>query len=133
MAQALEGLADRPYVFTKCAMAWDADRRTRTALSGTRCCGSARPACAASKLDCIDPYQIHWPNPAEDIEEGWEALQLLKAEGKVRWAGLCNFSVAQLERIQGRARSPPCSRRTRSSPRRSKRTCCPIAWPGASA
>ena len=30
----------------------------------------------------IDLYQIHWPNPDEDIEEGWEAMAELKDEGK---------------------------------------------------
>ncbi len=101
VAQALEGVADRPYVFTKCAMAWDADRRIENRLKRDSVLRECEASLRRLKLDCIDLYQIHWPNPAEDIEEGWEALQLLKAQGKVRWAGVCNFSVAQLERIQG--------------------------------
>ena len=51
-------------------------------------------------MDCIDLYQIHWPEPDEDIEEGWETLAKLKEEGKVRWIGVSNFNVAQLERIR---------------------------------
>ncbi len=51
-------------------------------------------------MDCIDLYQIHWPEPDEDIEEGWETLARLKEEGKVRWIGVSNFNVAQLERIR---------------------------------
>jgi aryl-alcohol dehydrogenase-like predicted oxidoreductase len=50
------------------------------------------------KSDVIDLYQIHWPEPDEEIEEGWEMLAKLKEEGKVRWIGVSNFSTAQLER-----------------------------------
>ncbi len=51
-------------------------------------------------MDVIDLYQIHWPEPDEDIEEGWETMLRLKEEGKVRWAGVSNFNVSQLKRIQ---------------------------------
>jgi aryl-alcohol dehydrogenase-like predicted oxidoreductase len=50
------------------------------------------------KVDVIDLYQIHWPNPDPDIEEGWETLAKLKEEGKVRYIGVSNFSVSQMER-----------------------------------
>ena len=50
--------------------------------------------------DVIDLYQIHWPIPEEDIEEGWETLAQLKAEGKVRHIGVSNFNAAQMKRIQ---------------------------------
>ena len=52
------------------------------------------------KVDSIDLYQIHWPQPDEDIEEGWTELARLKDEGKVRWIGVSNFSVAQMKRAQ---------------------------------
>ena len=48
----------------------------------------------------IDLYQIHWPEPDEDVEEGWATLARLKEEGKVRWIGVSNFNVDQLERAQ---------------------------------
>ncbi len=65
---------------------------------------SIRKECEASlrrlKVDVIDLYQIHWPQPEEDIEEGWGALAKLKQEGKVRWIGVSNFDAKQMERIQ---------------------------------
>ena len=65
---------------------------------------SIRRECESSlrrlKVDTIDLYQIHWPEPDEDIEEGWETLARLKEEGKVRWIGVSNFNVAQLERCR---------------------------------
>ena len=63
------------------------------------------------KVDSIDLYQIHWPEPDEDIEEGWTELARLKEEGKVRWIGVSNFSVAQMQRAQTSPRSLPYSRR----------------------
>ena len=51
-------------------------------------------------VDAIDLYQIHWPNPEEEIEEGWETLARFKEEGKVRWIGVSNFNVEQMKRAQ---------------------------------
>jgi len=101
VAKALAGLPAerRPYVFTKCARVWDENRQVGKSLSAD----SIRRECEASlrrlKVDVIDLYQIHWPEPAEDIEEGWQALQQLKAEGKIRWCGVSNFSKSQMEQI----------------------------------
>ena len=52
------------------------------------------------KVDTIDLYQIHWPEPDEDLEEGWSALAKLKQEGKVRWIGVSNFNAAHMERCR---------------------------------
>jgi aryl-alcohol dehydrogenase-like predicted oxidoreductase len=48
----------------------------------------------------IDLYQIHWPEPDEEVEEGWATLARLKEEGKVRWIGVSNFNLDQLKRAQ---------------------------------
>jgi aryl-alcohol dehydrogenase-like predicted oxidoreductase len=100
VARALQGRANRPYVFTKCERRWDANRQIYKSLKAD----SIREECEASlrrlKVDVIDLYQIHWPEPDEDIEEGWTALAKLKEEGKVRWIGLSNFNAKQLERVR---------------------------------
>ena len=49
-------------------------------------------------MEAIDLYQIHWPVPDEELEEGWTTMAELQREGKVRWIGVSNFSVAQMER-----------------------------------
>ena len=51
-------------------------------------------------MDVIDLYQIHWPEPDEDIEEGWSTLAELQEQGKVRYIGVSNFNVAQMRRAQ---------------------------------
>jgi aryl-alcohol dehydrogenase-like predicted oxidoreductase len=50
------------------------------------------------RVDAIDLYQIHWPNPDAQIEEGWSTLADLKREGKVRYIGVSNFNVYQMQR-----------------------------------
>ena len=99
VARALEGVSPRPYVFTKCERRWHADGSIYKSLKAA----SIREECEASlrrlKVDVIDLYQIHWPEPDEDIEEGWGAMMRLKEEGKIRWAGVSNFSVAQMKRV----------------------------------
>lgn len=98
VAKALDGVANRPYVFTKCGRVWDEHRQIGKRLKAA----SVRAECEASlrrlRVDVIDLYQIHWPEPDEDVEEGWAEVAKLKAEGKVRWIGVSNFNVDQLKR-----------------------------------
>jgi aryl-alcohol dehydrogenase-like predicted oxidoreductase len=100
VAKALEGRANRPYVFTKCARIWGENRQIGKSLKAD----SVRRECEASlrrlKVDVIDLYQIHWPEPDEDVEEGWATLARLKEEGKVRWIGVSNFNLDQLKRAK---------------------------------
>jgi aryl-alcohol dehydrogenase-like predicted oxidoreductase len=98
VGQALKAYGgNRPYVFTKCSMTWGDDRKIVQSLK------KVRQECEASLkrlgVERIDLYQIHWPVPDEEIEEGWGVMAELLAEGKVRAIGVSNFSVAQLERV----------------------------------
>jgi aryl-alcohol dehydrogenase-like predicted oxidoreductase len=99
VAKALDGMKRRPYVFTKCGRIWGTDRQIGKSLNAD----SIRRECEASlkrlKVEVIDLYQVHWPEPDEDIEEGWKAVQQLKAEGKIRWAGVSNFDASQMARV----------------------------------
>lgn len=100
VGEALQGVAKKPLVFTKCARIWDEKRQIGKSLKAD----SIRRECEASlrrlKTDVIDLYQMHWPEPDEDVEEGWSTMAKLKAEGKVRWIGVSNFNVAQMKRAQ---------------------------------
>lgn len=91
--------ATRPYVFTKCERAWDENRQIVKSLKAE----SIRKECEDSlrrlEVETIDLYQIHWPEPDEDIEEGWSTLADLQREGKVRWIGVSNFDANQMQRI----------------------------------
>src|SRR6185437_12494427 len=100
VARALEGISPKPYVFTKCARIWNEQRQIGKSLKAD----SIRRECEASlrrlRVETIDLYQMHWPEPEEDIEEGWAAMAQLQKEGKVRWIGVSNFNVPQLKRVQ---------------------------------
>lgn len=100
VGHAIADLSHKPYVFTKCSRLRGEDG----ALYGCLKADSIRQECEQSlrnlKVDVIDLYQIHWPIPEEDIEEGWETLSQLKAEGKVRNIGVSNFNATQMKRIQ---------------------------------
>lgn len=98
VAKALEGRSNRPYVFTKCARRWNEKGEIQKIIKAA----SVREECENSlrrlKVDVIDLYQMHWPEPDEDIEEGWTAMAQLQNEGKVRWIGVSNFSAPQMAR-----------------------------------
>jgi aryl-alcohol dehydrogenase-like predicted oxidoreductase len=51
-------------------------------------------------VDVIDLYQMHWPDPESDLEEGWGEMARLQKQGKVRFIGVCNYNLAQLDRIR---------------------------------
>jgi aryl-alcohol dehydrogenase-like predicted oxidoreductase len=101
VGRAIAGVRDEVFVATKCGLVW---HEGETSVYGRLTAESVRREAEDSLrrlgVDVIDLYQIHWPNPDAQIEEGWSAIADLIREGKVRYGGVSNFSVAQLERIQ---------------------------------
>lgn len=98
VARALEGRANKPYVFTKCARVWNENREIGKSLKADSIRREVEASLRRLKLDTIDLYQIHWPEPDADVEEGWTTMAKLKEEGKVRHIGVSNFNVAQMTR-----------------------------------
>jgi aryl-alcohol dehydrogenase-like predicted oxidoreductase len=96
VGKALKSTSAKPYIFTKCAMVWDETREIKRSLKQIR--REVEDSLKRLQVETIDLYQIHWPVPDEEIEEGWATMADLKKEGKVRWIGVSNFSVAQMER-----------------------------------
>jgi aryl-alcohol dehydrogenase-like predicted oxidoreductase len=100
VAKALKHVAKKPYVFTKCSMRWTEDRKIYRSLNAGSIQEEVEASLARLRVDTIDLYQIHWPDPEIDIEEGWEMLAKLKQQGKVRYIGVSNFNVEQIKRAQ---------------------------------
>ena len=100
VGRALEGLDEQPFVFTKGGQPEGPNRTTVQTLERD----SLKRECEASLrrlgVEAIDLYQIHWPIPDDEIEEGWSTFAELKQEGLVRHIGVSNFDVAQLRRAQ---------------------------------
>jgi aryl-alcohol dehydrogenase-like predicted oxidoreductase len=99
--KALDGMSERPYIFTKCGLVPSAsDARTPVEDISAE---SIKRECEASLrrlgVDTIDLYQIHWPtDDIVDIDAAWTAMNDLKTAGHVRAIGVSNFDVAELER-----------------------------------
>jgi aryl-alcohol dehydrogenase-like predicted oxidoreductase len=102
VGRALAGLGEgeRPYVFTKGGQPEGPGRTTTQNLARDSLRRELEASLARLGLDAVDLYQIHWPRPDEQIEEGWSALAEFKEEGLARHIGVSNFDVGQLRRIQ---------------------------------
>jgi aryl-alcohol dehydrogenase-like predicted oxidoreductase len=100
VGRALAGLDDRPFVFTKGGQPEGPNRTTTQTLKRDSLRRELEGSLSRLGLDAVDLYQIHWPIPDEEIEEGWSALVELKEEGLARHIGVSNFSVDQLRRAQ---------------------------------
>lgn len=91
----------QPYVFTKCGMVWNEKGEIGYSLKGESIRRELECSLRRLRVETIDLYQVHWP--ADDLaetEEGWQTLAALQKEGKVRWIGASNFTVAELEAAQ---------------------------------
>ncbi len=93
VGQALKGGDYHPYIFTKCSRLWDDKGNPYGSLKADSIRREAEASLKRLQVDVIDLYQMHWPDPEQDIEEGWTEMARLKEEGKVRYIGVSNFSV----------------------------------------
>ncbi len=100
VGRALAGLDRRPYVFTKGGQPEGPGRTTIQSLRRDSLLREVEGSLARLGVEAIDLYQIHWPIPDGEIEEGWATLAELKEQGLVRHIGVSNFDVRQLRRAQ---------------------------------
>ncbi len=100
VARALKQSQYHPYIFTKCSLIWDEQGQLGRSLKAESIRREVEASLRRLQIEVIDLYQIHWPNPDPEIEEGWETLAKLKQEGKVRYIGVSNFNVEQMQRAQ---------------------------------
>jgi len=102
VARALADLpqADRPLIATKCGRVPKGDGEIGCCLRRASVIAECEASLRRLNVDCIDLYQMHWPEPDAEIEEGWQTLVDLKRQGKVRHIGVSNHSVSQMQRLQ---------------------------------
>lgn len=99
VARALKSTRHKPLVFTKCSMRWHPDRTIYRSLQPESLREELENSLRRLGVETIDLYQIHWPDPADQIEDGWATLARFKEEGKVRYIGVSNFSAEQMKRV----------------------------------
>ncbi|HKN21580.1 MAG TPA: aldo/keto reductase [Terracidiphilus sp.] len=100
VGRAVKSSTHKPYIFTKCSMRWHADRSIYNSLKAASLAEEVEASLRRLQVEAVDLYQIHWPNPDGEIEEGWEALNRMREQGKLRWIGVSNFNVDQMKRAQ---------------------------------
>jgi len=116
LGEAIKGKRDRYEILTKCGMRWEGNKgeyffttndnsgiqREIYVYSGK---DSIIAECEESLkrlgIDYIDLYQVHWPDPTTPIEEAMEAFSILLKQGKIRAAGVSNYSVEQMVKASG--------------------------------
>jgi aryl-alcohol dehydrogenase-like predicted oxidoreductase len=100
VGRALAGLDTPPFVFTKGGQPEGPGRTTLQSLKRDSLLRECEGSLQRLGIEAVDLYQIHWPIPEDEIEEGWSALAELKERGLARHIGVSNFSVEQLRRVQ---------------------------------
>lgn len=101
VGKAIQGIREELIIATKCGRVWEGDsREIGKSLTATSIRKEVEDSLRRLNIDVIDLYQIHWPQPEEEIEEGWSAMADLVKEGKVRHIAVSNFNVEQMKRAQ---------------------------------
>jgi aryl-alcohol dehydrogenase-like predicted oxidoreductase len=100
VGRAIAGMTERPYLFTKTSLVEGPGRHVVHNLKRDSILREVSGSLERLGVDAIDLYQIHWPIPEQDMEEGWSTFAELKEQELVRHIGVSNFDTAQLERIR---------------------------------
>jgi aryl-alcohol dehydrogenase-like predicted oxidoreductase len=100
IGKALKQTSQKPIIATKCGILWNEKRQKVTCLKKDSVRAECHNSLKRLNVEVIDLYQMHWPDPNEDVEEGWEEMARLADEGKVRYLGVSNFNVEQIKRVQ---------------------------------
>ena len=99
VGRALKEMGEKPLIATKCSQLWNDKREKYSCLDHDSIIKECEDSLKRLGVEVIDLYQMHWSRPEEQLEEGWEAMAALVQQGKVRYIGVSNFSVEQLERV----------------------------------
>ncbi len=99
VGRALRQTRHRPYIATKCGILWNEKKEKVVHLKRDSVRRECHDSLRRLGVERIDLYQMHWPDPDPDIEEAWEEMARLVKEGKVRYIGVSNFTVQQMERV----------------------------------
>lgn len=99
VGRALRELPQKPFVATKCGLLWNQKREKIGCLDADSILRECEDSLRRLGLETIDLYQMHWPDPDEQIEEAWQAMAACIKQGKVRYLGASNATLKQLDRM----------------------------------
>jgi aryl-alcohol dehydrogenase-like predicted oxidoreductase len=113
VGDAIKGKKDKVQILTKYGLRWDTNKgkfffpsvsnegkpvKMHKYASKNSVISECEESLKRLGIDCIDLYQIHWPDPTTPIEETMEAIDLLIQQGKIKASGVCNYSVEEMKR-----------------------------------
>lgn len=98
VGEALREVRKNWFIASKCGLSWNKRGKIRKELTSFRIGQEIEESLRRLGTDYIDLYQIHWPDEKYPVEKSWKAILKLKKEGKIRFAGVCNFDVTLLKR-----------------------------------
>ena len=101
VGRALTGRRDKVLVATKCGRTAGPGGSIQSVLDAASVREELEASLRRLKTDWIDLFQVHWPDPDPKIEEAWGEIARAVRDGKVRYAGVSNFTPAQMKRLQG--------------------------------
>lgn len=99
IGEIIKGMSKKPFIATKCGLVWNNERKIYPCLTKESIIAELDASLKRLGVEAIDLYQIHWPMPAKDIESAWEVIASCVKAGKIRYAGVSNFNLEQLQRI----------------------------------
>ncbi len=97
VGRAIKGLRDKVIIATKCGLSWDEKGNITNNLKRESLLREIDDSLGRLEVDVIDLYQVHWPDPNTPIQETFETLEEIRQSGKIRYIGVSNFSVEQME------------------------------------
>jgi len=100
VGKALKQTTAKPFIATKCSLLWNERREKVSCLEPASIRNECHQSLKRLGVEVIDLYQMHWPEPEDQIEQGWQTMAELKDEGKVRYIGVSNYNAEQIRRIQ---------------------------------
>jgi aryl-alcohol dehydrogenase-like predicted oxidoreductase len=101
VGRALRGRRHRVTLVTKCGIVWDEGSTvTRRDISAANLHREVERSLRRLQTDVIDVYLLHWPATTTPFEEAFAAMDALVRAGKIRFAGVSNFTVEQMERCR---------------------------------
>jgi aryl-alcohol dehydrogenase-like predicted oxidoreductase len=97
VGKALKDVREDVILATKCGLVWDEKGKIRKRNGKESILKEVDDSLRRLQTDYIDLYQVHWPDVNTPIKETMDALNEILASNKVKYVGVSNFSVEQME------------------------------------
>ncbi|MCA9735882.1 MAG: aldo/keto reductase [Deferribacteres bacterium] len=98
VGKAIKEIRKDVFIATKCGLVWDNHKKVRRHLGAESIRREVEDSLTRLQTDYIDLYQHHWMDDNTSVNESWGELIKLRKEGKVRYIGVCNYDVANLNK-----------------------------------